>query len=300
MKKKIIDLVVEKRLNSNYQPEIGYCGNVFMIFGLPVRRLPVGKRGGWRKEIEGYELIITNPQLSNPRTKKFFTEVPWGCYARLNQIFIDTEIKTKATNIIDVGKTFNEYVKKIGYSEGYANAGLLQQLINYVTSIITFHHISEEDILKGLQASISERWDVSFDVKNPDQIMMSKGQIIVNQAYAQWIYDHCVPLNMDVVNVFKRNPLALDFYQFLAYRNNNLPKTISFPDHLLFKQLESGISSEKELRWRLNSILKAIKLYWPVKAKFEDGFFELTPSEPAVQKTTPSKRLLVIKNDFTV
>ena len=299
-KDKMVDLIVTKETDPAYLSEIGYCGNVFMIFGLPVRRLPGEKRGQWRKQIEGYELIITNPQLTNYKTKKPYTEIPYGCYARLNQIFIDTEIKTKATNIIDVGKTFNEYVKKLGYKEGKANKELLRQLINYVTSIITFVRTGGENVLKGLQASISEKWDVSFDVKSPDQIMLSKGQIIVNPTYAQWIYDHCVPLDMKIVDVFKRNPLALDFYQFLAYRNNRLSKTISFPDRLLFKQLETGISVEKELRWRLNNILKTIKLYWPVEAKFKDGYFELIPSVSAITRTTASKKLLEIKSDFTI
>ena len=298
-KNKLVDLIVAKETNPAYLPEIGYCGNVFMIFGLPVRRLPENERLRWLKQIEGYDLIITNPGLMNHKTKKPYTEVPYGCYARLNQIFIDTEIKTKATNIIDVGKTFNEYVKKLGCKEGKANKEISRQLINYVTSIITFVRTGEENTLKGLQASISEKWDISFDIKSPDQIMLSKGQIIVNPAYAQWIYDHCVPLNMDVVNVFKRNPLALDFYQFLAYRNNGLNKTLSFPDRLLFKQIETGIASEKELRRRLNNILKAIKLYWPVEAKFEDGFFELKPSVPAIAQTTASNRILEIKGDFT-
>ena len=298
-KNKLVDLIVAKETNPAYLPEIGYCGNVFMIFGLPVRRLPENERLRWLKQIEGYDLIITNPGLMNHKTKKPYTEVPYGCYARLNQIFIDTEIKTKATNIIDVGKTFNEYVKKLGCKEGKANKEISRQLINYVTSIITFVRTGEENTLKGLQTSISEKWDISFDIKSPDQIMFSKGQIIMNPAYAQWIYDHCVPLNMDVVNVFKRNPLALDFYQFLAYRNNGLNKTLSFPDRLLFKQIETGIASEKELRRRLNNILKAIKLYWPVEAKFEDGFFELKPSVPAIAQTTASKRILEIKGDFT-
>lgn len=298
-KNKLVDLIVAKETNPAYLPEIGYCGNVFMIFGLPVRRLPENERLRWLKQIEGYDLIITNPGLMNHKTKKPYTEVPYGCYARLNQIFIDTEIKTKATNIIDVGKTFNEYVKKLGCKEGKANKEISRQLINYVTSIITFVRTGEENTLKGLQASISEKWDISFDIKSPDQIMLSKGQIIANPAYAQWIYDHCVPLNMDVVNVFKRNPLALDFYQFLAYRNNSLSKTLSFPDRLLFEQIETGIASEKELRRRLNNILKAIKLYWPVEAKFEDGYFELKPSVPAIAQTTASKRILEIKGDFT-
>ena len=297
-KNKLVNLIVAKETNPAYLPEIGYCGNVFMIFGLPVRRLPENERLRWLKQIEGYDLIITNPGLMNHKTKKPYTEVPYGCYARLNQIFIDTEIKTKATNIIDVGKTFNEYVKKLGCKEGKANKEISRQLINYVTSIITFVRTGEENTLKGLQTSISEKWDISFDIKSPDQIMLSKGQIIVNPAYAQWVYDHCVPLNMDVVNVFKRNPLALDFYRYLAYRNNELSKTVSIQDCFLFEQLGTEQQNDRYTRGHLKRILKVIQMYWPVKAKFEDGYFELKPSPPAIQKKLPSQTPIKIIDEF--
>jgi hypothetical protein len=93
---------------------------------------------------------------------------------------------------------------------------------------------------------------------------------------------------MNIVNCFKQNPLALDFYRFLAYRNNNLNKTISFPDHLLFEQLGSEQHNKRIVRARLKNILRSLQLYWPIQAKFEDGYFEMKPSSPAVYKKTPT------------
>lgn len=42
----------------------------------------------------------------------------------MNQIFIDTEVKTKSTNVIDVGQSFSEYMKKLNYNRGKANKTL--------------------------------------------------------------------------------------------------------------------------------------------------------------------------------
>ncbi len=80
--------------------------------------------------------------------------------------------------------------------------------------------------LIGVQSLVAKAWDIFFDVKNPNQLMLSKGQIILNEDYAKYIHKHSVPLDMHVVRCFKRNPLALDFYRFLAYRNNQLKKTV--------------------------------------------------------------------------
>ena len=286
-KEKIVDLIVQKKFDE-VKEDIGFSSNIFMVFGLPTRKLK-GNPPYWTKETSLCKLTITRHDKN---------EVPYGCYARMNQIFIDTEVRTKNTNVIDVGRSFNEYVRKVGYREGRANKALLRQLINYSTSVI---RVEPQDPtpgrILGIQSVVARAWDIYFDVKNPQQLTFSKGQIVLDEDYAKYIHKHSVPLDMNVVGCFKRNPLALDFYRFLAYRNNGLNKTISFPDRLLFEQLGTEQQADFVSRNRLKRILRMIQMYWPVKAKFEDEFFELQPSPPAVEHRIPSKKPLAIVNN---
>lgn len=279
-----IDLIVQKKFEE-VKDKIGFSSNIFMVFGLPTHKLKDNPTY-WTKETSLCKLTIS-------RHENY--EIPYGCYARMNQIFIDTEVRTKNTNIIDVGKSFNDYVKKVGYNEGRANKALLKQLINYITSVI---RVEPKDPtpgrIIGVHSLVARAWDIYFDLENPNQLTFSKGQIILDEEYAKYIHKHSVPLDMNVVQCFKRNPLALDFYRFLAYRNNNLEKTISFPDHLLFEQLGTVQQADFVIRDRLKKILRALQLYWPVRAKFEDGYFELQPSPPAVQHKIPSKKPIII------
>lgn len=286
---KLVDLVVEKKLG-DVKEDVGFSSNIFMVFGLPTHKLK-DNPAYWIKKTSLCDLTITRDEKA---------EIPYGCYARMNQIFIDTEVRTKNTNIIDMGRTFNEYVKKIGYEEGYANKALLRQLINYVTSVIkvepknptTGHFI-------GIHSVVAKAWDIHFDIRNPEQLTFSKGQIILDESYAKYIHKHAVPLDMNVVRCFKRNPLALDFYRFLAYRNNHLHKIISFPDRMLFEQLGTEQQADFVIRDRLRKILKAIQMYWPVRAKFEDGYFELQPSPPTVQHKVSSKKAIMLAEKST-
>ena len=283
-KKNFLDLIVQKRFDE-IKEDIGFSSNIFMVFGLPTRKL-AGNPAYWKKKTSLCELTIM-------RHDKY--EIPYGCYARMNQIYIDTEVKTKNTNVIDVGRSFNEYVKKVGYKEGWANKALLRQLINYITSVIRIEPVNPEAGRSiGIQSLIAKAWDIFFDVKNPEQLTFSKGKIILNEDYARYIFKHSVPLDMNIVRCFRRNPLGLDFYRFLAYRNNELKKTISFPDKLLFEQLGTGDENARKIRMKLKGILKLIQMYWPVKAKFEDGYFEFAPSVPTVQKKVASKKPLEI------
>ncbi|MBU0683746.1 MAG: hypothetical protein KJ864_05610, partial [Candidatus Omnitrophica bacterium] len=146
----------------------------------------------------------------------------------------------------------------------------------------------------GVNTLIAKAWDIFFDVKNPEQLMLSKGKIVLDEAYAKYIHDHSVPLDMNIIRCFKRNPLALDFYRSLAYRNNGLKKTVSFEDRFLFEQLGTEQTEQKITRIRLKKLLENIQLYWPVKAKFEDGYFEFRPSPPAVRKKVAAVRPLQI------
>ena len=286
-KKKIVDLIVQKKFDE-VKEDIGFSSNIFMVFGLPTRKLK-GNPSYWTKETSLCKLTITRHDKN---------EIPYGCYARMNQIFIDTEVRTKNTNVIDVGKSFNDYVKKVGYGEGRANKALLRQLINYITSVI---RVEPKDPtpgrIIGIQSVVAKAWDIYFDVKNPQQLTFSKGQIVLDEDYARYIHKHSVPLDMNAVRCFKRNPLALDFYRFLAYRNNNLNKTIAFPDRLLFEQLGTEQQADKVIRNRLKAILRTIQMYWPVKARFEDEVFELQPSPPAVKRKIPSKKPMAIVNN---
>jgi len=271
--------------------DIGFSSNIFMIYGLPARRLQ-GNPAFWIKQTSLCTLTVTRDEKQ---------EIPYGCYARMNQIFIDTEVRTKNTNVIDVGKSFREYTHKVGYLDGGANRALLRQLLNYVTSTVKVEPKNNAtDRFTGIHSVVAKAWDIHFDVKNPDQLMLAKGQIILDVDYAKWIHDHSAPLDMNVIRAFSRNPLALDFYRFLAYRNNELKNPVSLEDYHLFGQLGTQQETHTVTRTRLRRILKAIQMYWPVKAKFEDGYFQLDPSPPAVQHKIPSKHHIIIVDKHAI
>ena len=285
---KLTGLVTQKHFEQ-IPEDIAFCSNIFMVFGLPSHRLK-GNPAFWTKKSSSYSLVIN---------RNVNYEIPSGCYARMNQIFIDTEVRTKNTNVIDVGRSFREYAHKLGYKDGGADKELVKQLVNYVTSSISLNITDHNpNHIAGVQTMVAEAWDFFFDVPSPEQLTMAKGKIILSEKYAKYIHNHSVPLDMNRVRCFKNNPLALDFYRFLAYRSNELNKPLSFPDHLLFEQLGVGHTQDRVARLRLKKILRFIQSDWPVKAKFEDGYFELCPSPPAVQAKVPSKSPLVITNNI--
>jgi hypothetical protein len=282
IKNSLLDIHVKRTLDYVPNIEIGFSSSLFMMFGLPTHRVmdPSGQPGMY------YEKSTPLCKLTITRDKDF--ELPYGCYARMNQIFIDTEIKIKKSNVIDIGKTWNEYIHRIGYKEGGANKGVLEQLKNFVTcSIKITPAIEQKDRITGIQTFVTNAYDIHFDVKNPNLLNLTKGQIVISETYAQFIEKHSVPLDMDIVRAFNRNPLALDFYRYLAYRNNGLKKEFSIQEHILFDQLGVNTTSNtRVIKTRLKKILTHIKMLWDLQASFEDNTFILKPSVSAVPKKT--------------
>ena len=113
--KKIIDLIVQKQLGS-VEEDIGFSSSIFMLLGLPTRKLK-DNPAFWKKETSYCGLTIT-------KHDKY--EIPYGCYARMIQIFIDTEVRTKNTNVIEVGQCFSEFTRKLGYHDGKASYTLIK------------------------------------------------------------------------------------------------------------------------------------------------------------------------------
>ncbi len=281
------DAIVKKQM-WELEPLLGYSANFFMMFGLPTRKLQNNQQS-IVKENPRYQFVVTQ---MNPKY-----EIPYGCYARLNQIFLDTQITTTRSNVVHLGNSFNEYVKRLGYTEGGAYRGLKKQLLNLIRcGISVTAKIPGADV--GFQSLVGRKWYVSLDEKSPNQPDLFQSKILLDPEYTKFVFEHAVPLDMHVVKVFKRNPLALDFYRFIAYRNNGLMKTMQLTDESLFDQLGTSIAESKKTKYRLLPILKKIQSYWNVNAKFENGNFYLFPSPPAVDKKLASTKPLKIVHNL--
>jgi len=278
--------IIAKRRMGELEPLIGFSANFFMMFGLPTRKYD---KQTWTKDnpLYTFNLTQTNPKF----------DIPYGCYARLNQIFIDTQITTTRSNVINLGNSFNDYVKKLGYTEGRAYRGLKKQLLNLIRCSISVD-AKIPGVDAGLQTLVGRKWYIDLNEKSPKQSELFQSKILIDAEYTQFVYKHAVPLDMRIVKVFKRNPLALDFYRFMAYRNNGLSQPLALREESLFDQLGTSISEAKKTKYRLLPILDKIKSDWAVNAKFENGYFYLFPSPPAVDKKLASNAPLKIVNNL--
>jgi hypothetical protein len=95
----------------------------------------------------------------------------------MNQIFIDTEVRAKNTNVIDVGHSFREYTNRLGYHDGKANRAILRQLLNYITSTIHVEPTRENVApgrMVGVQTMVGSSLGPAFRCGEPGATDASK------------------------------------------------------------------------------------------------------------------------------
>jgi len=286
MKRKMLSLaqLISKKKMNELEERIGFSSAIFMVIGIPVRT-PHGNPYTWTKKTTHYEMTLQR----HPEFK-----LPSGSYARLIQIWIDTEVKIKKTDVLDFGNSLNAFLKHLGIKEGKANREVLKQLLNYLTTRVIVRYLTDNDKnhRTELDSVISVARDLYFDTKNMNQLDLWHSKVKLSPALANYIQNHAVPIDLNLVAHFKNNPLALDLLRFIVYRNNALQgrrKGISFDDKELYDHLGCETKNIRVTRERVKKIIGEIQHYWPeLKAGIKDNkqkhIFYLKSSKPLIAK----------------
>jgi hemerythrin len=230
-----------------------------MLCSLPVRALK-GNPFMWEKETK--HLILTVYRDKN-------NKIPYGNYARLIQIWIDTEVVKKKKDVLDFGNSLNAFLKELGIKKGKANREVLKQLLNYLSCRIQIQVKDEANAnhRQEINALVSVFNDLYFDPKQTDQLNLFKSKVQLSAEIVSFIRNHAAPLDMNIIRQFKNNALALDLIRLISYRNNGLiyknQKVLNLPEEELYNQLGATDKNVRKNRMKIKSLLKKIKPYWP-------------------------------------
>lgn len=250
---------ISKKKMGDLSDDTVFLSTVFMLCSLPVRALK-GNPFMWEKETK--HLVLTIYRDKN-------NKIPYGNYARLIQIWIDTEVKKKNKDVLDFGNSLNSFLKELGIKEGKANREVLKQMMNYLSCRIQIQ--IKDDVNKNhrqeVNALVSVFNDLYFDPKQTDQLDLFKSSIKLSAEIVQFIRNHAAPLDMNIIRQFKNNALALDLIRLICYRNNGLiythQKVLNLPEEELYNQLGTIDKKTRQTRASIKKLLKQIKEYWP-------------------------------------
>lgn len=256
----VVDLS-KRRKTQVAQPEpptpidISYAG--FCVINLPHRELETGKPwnahyGNWRLRVEP-GLDLKDKPLS----------VPFGLYARLTLIYLQTQARRYKTPEVSLGDSLHDWLSALGVKAGGNTYRLVNEQIDRINSCkLTF--IYGDDSAKGFETDVLVRKGIKFHapVLNHETGELFANKVTLGDKFFQDLMEHPVPLKHEAIREIGRNTQALDAYMWLAYRLHSLGGSTFVPWEKLYQQFGSSYKEMKCFKFNFKKVLaEALRVY---------------------------------------
>lgn len=223
--------------------------------------------------------------------------IPYGSYPRLFAIFLATEATRTQSRYITMGTSFKAFCRllNIDTSRGKAGAGkrLIEQIDRFLEARIGFINQKDTSIHKE-RMELSDQH--SFFWENDKDKKFKEATIVLSEAFYQEITQHHIPIDLRAVVALKQSAMALDIYQWLAYRMHHLQMAGQKGAHPSWEQLNQQFGgsylSLKHFKAHFIEKLREVKTVYP-EAKFspsENGLLLMRSPTPV-----PVRTLAIVK-----
>lgn len=215
--------------------------------------------------------------------------LPYGKMPRLITAFLCTEAKRTKEPVISLGRSKNEFAKKLGLGTGGGPRGDLTRLTEQAKRLFTSHITligAPDSQFHWRNVNLTDSGMLLWNPHEPDAKSPWESQLTLSQKFFDECIAHSVPIDLRVLHKL-RSPLAIDIYIWMTYRYNS----ISAPTPISWKQLKwqfgaNYADDEQGLKNFITSFKTCLRMVSSVyrEAKFRTTKDTLTllPSPPHV------------------
>lgn len=241
--------------------------------------------------------------------------LPYGCYARLLLVWLTTQairnksrmdkgvITQQEAYRIELGHSQRGFMAELGLigtggKEG--SIGRLRDQMNRlfkttISAIITEYseeggYVTQNDA----GARVTDFCHIWWSTNQPEQNSLWGAWVELSPKFFQLITDKPVPLDMRVLRLIKRSPIALDIYCWATYRVSYLKKATVIPWGALMEQIGTGYPNtrqgSRDFRKRFLDGLQKVQFAWPeLNASPSERGLLLKPCSPQVPRLMKRK-----------
>lgn len=240
-------------------------------------------------EIEGAVFKRRNGDLSLTILNDPDIGLPYGKMPRLITAFLCTEAKRTKEPVISLGRSKNEFAKKLGLGTGGGPRGDLTRLTEQAKRLFTSHITligAPDSQFHWRNVNLTDSGMLLWNPHDPDAKSPWESQLTLSQKFFDECIAHSVPIDLRLLHKL-RSPLAIDIYIWMTYRYNS----ISAPTPISWKQLKwqfgaNYADDEQGLKNFITSFKTCLRMVSSVyrEAKFRTTKDTLTllPSPPHV------------------
>ncbi len=240
-------------------------------------------------EIEGAVFKRRNGDLSLTILNDPDIGLPYGKMPRLITAFLCTEAKRTKEPVISLGRSKNEFAKKLGLGTGGGPRGDLTRLTEQAKRLFTSHITligAPDSQFHWRNVTMTDSGMLLWNPHDPDAKSPWESQLTLSQKFFDECIAHSVPIDLRVLHKL-RSPLAIDIYIWMTYRYNS----ISAPTPISWKQLKWQFGAnyadhEQGLKNFITNFKTCLRMvssvYREAKFRTTKGTLILLPSPPHV------------------
>jgi len=253
----------------------GHVYSGWCMLGLPYRRPKGEKDQIWRITTDYADITIQSGTINRDDGETEFSGVPFGSYARMALIALQSEALEQGSRDIELGETAYDALKRLGLPDGGKVAeSALAQIEKLARCHVSFRIGSE---LKGLQ--INERLVEAFEYDTDGKTFIKR--VRLSTAFFEGLRRHPVAIDRSAVQRIRNSPVALDVYLWLSYRLPVLEHETPISWGALHRQFGHGIGVMRFFKRPFAENLELARSVYPA-ANFTltDHGIILRPSPP--------------------
>lgn len=255
-------------------------------------------------------LVLTTLPHSKPNTDRFervngryslrlqarrSVGLPYSTYPRLILAFLTTQAVRTKSREIDLGRTPNEFARKIGLTPITGKRGTVTRLHDQLQRLF-FTRVSWQYTKDFRARESGSAFIAATDscLRHLMALPLSRkpswhSKLTLSRKFFREITNSAVPIDLRAVEQLKCSPLAIDIYVWLTYRMSYLRRSTTIPWDGLQEQFGSNYSRPRDFRRRfLVQLRNVIRVYPTVRVSQAETGLCLSPSPPNVQTRAES------------
>jgi hypothetical protein len=266
---------------------LGFIASELIYASLPHSNVAGGV---YRREIQTKEGPVKFTCLTDPEIG-----LPYGKIPRLILFYLCTEATIKKEPVIYLGRSRNEFARKLGMTGSGGEKGDLTRICNQATRLFASRITLSSDSMgfRWRHLDISEQGILLFD-RHPASQWESR--LTLSGQFFESCLHHSVPVDLRIIHKLQ-SPFAIDIYVWLTYRYNKIKDSLYIGWQALKDQIGANFADNP--KGLLNFIahfkrhLKSVSAFYP-QARFEVGTTGLTllPSPSHILPAWPTSKII--------
>lgn len=253
----------------------------FALTAFPYKAIPATE--SWERQGHNVTLVIDPGSLRlNRKTKRF--GVPYGAYARLVMIYLQTEAILRQDNVIPIGSSLRSFIEdrlSIGWGSE-TGTRVLDQIHRLAACSLKFFWDVPGGASRFESANII-RAGMFGNADDGVQGHLWDDHVTLDPTFTQHLLGHAVALQDEAIRALHAEPVALDTYVWLVYRMRVLKRDEPISWAALRDQFGRGYKETRMFKRKFEgSLRKAIGAYPNANVLIDKDGVVLRPSDPPI------------------